>query len=203
MFSAQQHTLRAARAEQPEPPFNTANDLRAAPQQSCCCSKTNTTLSHTGQLFFTPNGVCPFQEIERLVLDEFVAKLEPTPEGHRAPIAELFAQQRRSVSTQTPYSLDSDEWDEFEQFETFDAMIEDQGHFSSGSRDSAISDDDHLDGSRCPSRCPSVPYSPVHMISGELTSLAVMQRDRQRSQREAREKPSQLATCDAAVMKYN
>ncbi|KAI1288147.1 hypothetical protein HDE_09608 [Halotydeus destructor] len=84
------------------------------------------------------------QEIEELVLEDMSTKVpEATPEGHRAPIAELFTLCRRSVSTQTPYSLDLDsdtDWDEDETMYEDGVDIYLEG--SSSSRDSAISDDD-------------------------------------------------------------
>jgi len=103
------------------------------------------------------------QEIELLVLEDHHTHFgipDSTPEGHRAPIAELFT---RSVSTQTPYSLDSDEFEDDDLMYHHNMLHEDVS--SSSSRDSAISDDDDLlaDGNRCPS---SVDYSsPVHMFA--------------------------------------
>ena len=87
---------------------------------------------------------------------------DTTPEGHRAPIAELFT---RSVSTQTPYSLDSDEFEDDDLMYHHQMLHHNEDVSSSSSRDSAISDDDDLlaDGNRCPS---SVDYSsPVHMFA--------------------------------------
>ena len=103
------------------------------------------------------------QEIELLVLEDHHTHFglpDTTPEGHRAPIAELFT---RSVSTQTPYSLDSEEFEDDDLMYHHNMLHEDVS--SSSSRDSAISDDDDLlaDGNRCPS---SVDYSsPVHMFA--------------------------------------